>query len=61
MTQMQQKFTDLQTENMEQKMQIAEQKREIQMLKVTNTYTLIQYIVGHATIVLECEIRVLAK
>merc|ERR1719239_1445059 len=33
MTQMQQKFTDLQTENMEQKMQIAEQKREIQMLK----------------------------
>ncbi|XP_005097536.1 E3 ubiquitin-protein ligase NRDP1 [Aplysia californica] len=31
--QMQQKFTDLQTENMEQKMQLTEQKREIQMLK----------------------------
>ena len=35
MNQMEQKFTDLQSENMEQKMQIAQQKREIQMLKVS--------------------------
>lgn len=34
MSNMQQKFTDLQTESMEQKIQLAEQKREIQMLKV---------------------------
>ncbi|CAG5130714.1 unnamed protein product [Candidula unifasciata] len=33
MSQMQQKFADLQTESLEQKIQLTEQKREIQMLK----------------------------